>query len=148
MKDGDPVLAEKVQHPFEAKDILYVGLQQPTVDEEAIMQRLGLQYQVQAQSRLAPETIIQWLKHNEFTKVAVHFDLDVLDPNEFRSLYFSEPGTAKHSAEAGKMSLLEVKETMQAIAEQSEIVGLTIAELLPWDAQNLKNLLNGFDIFR
>ena len=46
------------------------------------------------------------------------------------------------------MSLLEVKETMQAIAEQSEIVGLTIAELLPWDAQNLKNLLNGFDIFR
>ncbi|MGM0302961.1 hypothetical protein IGI66_002611 [Enterococcus sp. AZ048] len=148
LKDGDPVLAEKVQHPFEAKDILYVGLQQPTVDEEAIMQRLGLQYQVQAQSRLAPETIIQWLQHNEFTKVAVHFDLDVLDPNEFRSLYFSEPGTAKHSAEAGKMSLLEVKETMQAIAEQSEIVGLTIAELLPWDAQNLKNLLNGFDIFR
>ncbi|WP_314579393.1 arginase family protein [Enterococcus gilvus] len=148
LKDGDPVLAEKVQHPFEAKDILYVGLQQPTVDEEAIMQRLGLQYQVQAQSRLAPEAIIQWLKHNEFTKVAVHFDLDVLDPNEFRSLYFSEPATAKNSAEAGKMSLLEVKETMQAIAEQSEIVGLTIAELLPWDAQNLKNLLNGFDIFR
>lgn len=148
LKDGDPVLAEKVQHPFEAKDILYVGLQQPTVDEEAIMQRLGLQYQVQAQSRLAPETIIQWLKHHGFTKVAVHFDLDVLDPNEFRSLYFSEPGTTKHSAEAGKMSLLEVKETMQAIAEQSEIVGLTIAELLPWDAQNLKNLLNGFDIFR
>lgn len=27
LKDGDPVLAEKVQHPFEAKDILYVGLQ-------------------------------------------------------------------------------------------------------------------------
>jgi arginase len=37
---------------------------------------------------------------------------------------------------------------MEAIAEQSEIVGLTIAELLPWDVQNLKNLLYDFEIFR
>ncbi|MGO3789887.1 MAG: hypothetical protein ACTJG1_00220 [Enterococcus gilvus] len=63
-------------------------------------------------------------------------------------LYFAEPGVTDYSAEAGKMSLLEVKETMEAIAEQSEIVGLTVAELLPWDVRNLKNLLKDFDIFR
>lgn len=148
LKDGDPVLAEKVQHPFAAKDVLYVGLQTPTLDEKVVLERLGLEYQVQDQVRLSPKEIKAWLRKHQFTKVVVHFDLDVLDPNVFRMLYFSEPGVVEYSAEAGKMSLLEVKETMQAIAEQSEIVGLTIAELLPWDVENLKNLLYDFEIFR
>lgn len=148
LKDGDPVLAEKVQHPFAAKDVLYVGLQTPTPDEKVVLERLGLEYQVQDQVRLSPKEIKAWLRKHQFTKVVVHFDLDVLDPNVFRMLYFSEPGVVEYSAEAGKMSLLEVKETMQAIAEQSEIVGLTIAELLPWDVENLKNLLYDFEIFR
>lgn len=148
LNDGDPVLAEKVQHPFAAKDVLYVGLQKPTADEEVILERLGLDYQVQDQERITPAEIKEWLKEQQFTKVVVHFDLDVLDPKEFRMLYFAEPGVTDYSAEAGKMSLLEVKETMEAIAEQSEIVGLTVAELLPWDVSNLKNLLKDFDIFR
>lgn len=148
LKAGDPVLAEKVQHPFAAKDILYVGLQTPTSDEKAILEGLGIDYQVQDQARIAPNEIQAWLRKQQFTKVVIHFDLDVLDPNEFRMFYFSEPGVTEYSAAAGKMSLLEVKETMEAIAEQSEIVGLTIAELLPWDVQNLKNLLYDFEIFR
>ncbi|EOH76794.1 arginase family protein [Enterococcus malodoratus] len=148
LNDGDPVLAEKVQHPFAAKDVLYVGLQKPIADEEVILERLGLDYQVQDQERITPAEIKEWLKEQQFTKVVVHFDLDVLDPKEFRMLYFAEPGVTDYSAEAGKMSLLEVKETMEAIAEQSEIVGLTVAELLPWDVHNLKNLLKDFDIFR
>lgn len=148
LNDGDPVLAEKVQHPFKAKDVLYVGLQEPTAEEKVILERLGIEYQVQDQTRITPEEIKAWLNQHQFTKVVVHFDLDVLDPNEFRMLYFAEPGVTDYSAEAGKMSLSEVKETMQAISEQSEVVGLTIAELLPWDVQNLKNLLSDFDIFR
>ena len=103
---------------------------------------------MQDQARIAPNEIQAWLRKQQFTKVVIHFDLDVLDPNEFRMLYFSVPGVTEYSAAAGKMSLLEVKETMEAIAEQSEIVGLTIAELLPWDVQNLKNLLYDFEIFR
>lgn len=148
LNDGDPVLAAKVQHPFAANDVLYVGLQEPTADEKLILQRLGIDYKVQAQTCLKPDEIKEWLEKNQFTKVVIHFDLDVLDPNEFRSIYFAEPGVTDYSAAAGKMTLQEVKETMAAIAEQSEIVGLTIAELLPWDVQNLKNLLNDFDIFR
>lgn len=148
LNDGDPVLAAKVQHPFVASDVLYVGLQEPSADEKLILQRLGIDYKVQAQACLKPDEIKEWLEKNQFTKVVVHFDLDVLAPNEFRSIYFAEPGVTDYSAAAGKMTLQEVKETMAAIAEQSEIVGLTIAELLPWDVQNLKNLLNDFDIFR
>ena len=148
LNDGDPVLAAKVQHPFAASDVLYVGIQEPSADEKLILQRLGIDYKVQAQACLKPDEIKEWLEKNQFTKVVVHFDLDVLDPNEFRSIYFAEPGVTDYSAAAGKMTLQEVKGTMTAIAEQSEIVGLTIAELLPWDVQNLKNLLNDFDIFR
>ncbi|MGG5318175.1 arginase family protein [Enterococcus sp. AZ072] len=144
---GDPVLAQQVQHPFTAQSVLYVGLQEPTADEKILLEELSLEYKVQTDHRISPEEIQEWLKCQQFDKVVVHFDLDVLDPNEFRSLYFSEPGRASFPSEAGKMTLTEVKDTMAAIAEQSEIVGLTIAELLPWDVQNLQKLFQDFSIF-
>lgn len=144
---GDPLFAEKVQHPFTVNDVLFVGLQEPTADEKVILAELNLPYQVQKEQRLQPEKIQEWIKQNGFTKIVVHFDLDVLDPAVFRSLYFTEPGVNEFPAESGKMNLQEVGQTMAAISQESEIVGLTIAEYLPWDAENLKNLMQSFDIF-
>ncbi|MGX2943558.1 arginase family protein [Enterococcus alishanensis] len=144
---GDQLFAEKVQHPYGIKDILFVGLQEPTADEKVILAELNLPYQVQKEQCLQPEKIREWIKQNNFTKTVVHFDLDVLDPAIFKSLYFTEPGVSEFPSESGKMSLKEVGETMAAIQQESEIVGLTIAEYLPWDAENLKKLLQSFDIF-
>lgn len=144
---GDPVLAQQVQHPFTAQSVLYVGLQEPTADEKVLLDELDLEYQVQTDYRISPAEIQEWLEKHQFDKVAVHFDLDVLNPNEFRSLYFSEPGRETFPSEAGKMTLAEVQAAMTAIAQQSEIVGLTIAELLPWDVQNLQRLFQDFSIF-
>ena len=147
LSQGDPVLAEKVQHPFDAKSILYVGLQQPSPDEKIILDELGIDYQVQIEKMISPTEVKAWLEKNEFSKVVVHFDLDVLDPKEFRMLYFAEPGVEEYGAAGGKMTLAEVKAIMLAIAEQSEVVGLTVAELLPWDVQNLQKLFSDFEIF-
>ncbi|WP_265458817.1 arginase family protein [Enterococcus sp. HY326] len=148
LEDGDPVLAAKVKAPFKSADVLYVGLQEPTSDEKKILADLDLNYQVQKNERLSPEAIQKWLKENHFSKVVVHFDLDVLNPSEFRSLYFTEPGVTEFPSESGQMSLKEVQATFAAISEVSEIVGLTIAEYLPWDAENLQQLLSGISIFQ
>lgn len=145
---GDPVLAKKVQYPYSVKDILYVGLQEPTEAEKIILKELEIDYQIQTTQRITPASIQQWLTTNNFSKVVIHFDLDVLDPNEFRSLYFMEPGVTEFPSKSGKMTLAEVQKTVQSISEQSEIVGLTIAEYLPWDAENLKNFLTEISIFK
>ncbi|GCF95489.1 arginase [Enterococcus florum] len=144
---GDPFLSKKVENPFSVDSVLFVGLQEPTKDEKRVMQELALNYQVQNEVRISPKDIKQWVAERNFSKLVVHFDLDVLDPNTFRSLYFTEPGVKEFPSESGKMSLMEVEETMKAISEASDIVGLTIAEYLPWDAANLKKLMNSFNIF-
>ncbi|MGM0216878.1 arginase family protein [Enterococcus sp. AZ109] len=144
---GDPVLAEKVQHPFDAASVLYVGLQQPSPDEHVLLDEMGMDYQVQTEKMITPDEVKAWLKKNGFTKAVVHFDLDVLDPKEFRMLYFAEPSVEEYGVAGGKMTLDQVKEIILAIAEQSEVVGLTIAELLPWDVKNLQKLFNDFEIF-
>lgn len=144
---GDQALSCEVKNQYTAEEILFVGLQEPSAQEKAELESLKLNYVVQAQERLSVETIQEWLTENQLDKVAIHLDLDVLDPAEFRSLYFAEPGRTDFPSEGGRMSLKELAETMTGIAQSSEIVGLTIAEHLPWDAANLKQLLGQFSIF-
>lgn len=144
---GDAALSSKVRHPFEPKDVLYVGLQTPTDSEQKILADLGIDYQAQMNQQLNVEHITHWIKTNNFKKVVVHLDLDVLDPNQFRMIYFAEPGVDDYGAASGRLSLAQLAEIMSGISATSEVVGLTIAELLPWDVQNLNRLLSGFDIF-
>ena len=144
---GDPNLASLVENPFNPSDVLYVGLQQPTEDEIALLKEMNLNYQVQSESPLSIKEIQAWIEQNDFDYVAIHLDLDVLDPNEFRMTYFAEPLVEEYGAVAGKMTLKELGQVMAGISAVSEVVGLTIAELLPWDVQNLQQLLSSFDIF-
>ncbi len=144
---GDPELAKIVESPFHPNSILYVGIQQPNEAEVALLEELKLAYTIQQTKRLTVEEIQQWIQRNGFSKLAIHLDLDVLDPNIFRSLYFSEPGVTEFPAASGKMTLTELLTITKSLSDKSEIVGLTIAEYLPWDAINLKNILAQLDIF-
>ena len=67
---------------------------------------------------------LRWLRDDETIAgpVHIHFDLDVLDPREFPFLAYPEP-TGMPIAKA--ISLLE------RLAQQSNIVGLTITEFAP-----------------
>lgn len=142
---GDSELASLVKNPFTSSSVLYVGLQQPNKNEILLLEDMNLNYKIQAEKPLTINEIKTWIKENNFEYVAIH--LDVLDPNEFRMIYFAEPLIENFGAVGGKMSLQQLSETMAGISKTSEIVGLTIAELLPWDVKNLKELLAKFDIF-
>ncbi|MHA7768537.1 arginase family protein [Bacillus atrophaeus] len=144
---GDPELSKRVEFPFNSGQFLYVGLQKPLDLEVKLLEELNLNYTVQDKSNLKSEDIQKWIKKNGFTKIAVHFDLDVLDPNFFRSLYFSEPGVAEFPSECGKMTLKELLHILKGIFKENDVVGFTVAEFLPWDSINLKNLLAELDIF-
>lgn len=79
-----------------------------------------------------------------FERVAIHLDLDldVLDPAVFRSLLFANPAVEEHiEAEHGKVRMQDVGRTLKNIAAQAEVVGMSFAEHMPWDALYLKNML-------
>ncbi|MBN7742861.1 arginase family protein [Bacillus velezensis] len=145
---GDAELSKSVEHPFDSDQFLYVGLQKPLDLEVKLLEELNLNYTVQDKNNLKSEDIQKWIKKNGFTKIAVHFDLDVLDPNFFRSLYFSEPGVTEFPSESGKMTLKESLNILKGVFKENDVIGFSIAEFLPWDSINLKNLLAELDIFK
>ncbi|MDM8101659.1 arginase family protein [Oceanobacillus oncorhynchi] len=145
---GDPELSKDVEYPFDSNSFLYVGMQEPNDLEVKVLEDLNLKYTVQDKKILKFEEIQKWIKENGFTKIAVHLDLDVLDPTLFRSLYFSEPGVTEFPSESGKMTPGELVNILKGIFEENEIVGFTIAEFLPWDSINLKNIFSELDIFK
>ncbi|WP_397442579.1 hypothetical protein [Polaromonas sp. UC242_47] len=76
--------------------------------------------------------------------LAIHLDLDVLDPSMFRSLLFAKPnvpaGTFDGVAQ-GELSIEQVVRTLADVAQMADVVGLGVAEHLPWEALALQGML-------
>lgn len=85
-------------------------------------------------------------KKNDY--LVVHFDLDVLSPEDFRSIYPAEPYLKSFDAAVGEMTLEEITNLLLEVSKKAEIVGLTIAEHLPWDAFRLRNSLAILSLFK
>ncbi|WP_432646316.1 arginase family protein [Mitsuokella sp.] len=145
---GDPVLHAEVEHPLRPAQILYAGLQPLLASEAQELHRLGVTYTVQEHGMLPTDAILTWLKQHHFSKVAVHWDIDVLSPDDFHAQYFAEPDVPMFAGSShGISTIREMSEKLQAIQQAADIVGLTIAEYLPWDAIRLQQTMQGLDIF-
>ncbi|MBP6889952.1 MAG: arginase family protein [Veillonella sp.] len=149
LKQGDADVQQTVDHPFQPKDVLYVGLQ-PLLDSEVDrLGELGVNYEVQTEALLSSDRIQQWVKEGGYTKVAIHWDLDVLNPKTFHSLYFNEPGIPMYDgASCGRFELEDVTASLKAIQGMADVVGFTVAEYLPWDAIRLHNALAELKLFQ
>lgn len=146
---GDKEISQLVENPFQPKSFLFVGLQELHDYEKKHLDSLGFHYHIQNNNDiLSPEEVEKWIKENNFSKTVIHLDLDVLSPNEFRDNYFAEPNVSDFPAAAGNMTLNQLAEILKMVSDSSDIVGLTIAEYLPWDAINLKNTLSVLDILK
>lgn len=95
------------------------------------------------------ETVMKWIEETGIEYLAVHWDLDVLSEQDFRSIYPAEPHTdvKDFPAAVGRMKLKEVGRILNDVEKKVEIVGLSIAEHLPWDAFNLRSVMRSLDIF-
>ena len=92
--------------------------------------------------------VLEWIERNQIKHVAVHLDLDVLDPKLFRSLLFANPDGTVVNAPQGEMTFDQLSRLFIDISKKTEIVGLGIAEHLPWDVINLKKFLESISIFK
>ena len=131
---GDEKIVSVLPARFEPSKILLVGLHDWERDEIKERQK---QYGIK---HLAPEDVAEnsdavkdWLKTCGASKVVVHFDMDVLDPTEIIAAVGTIPGGMKISG---------VVRVINDIAEEKEIVGLTIAEPMPRTAIRIKNMLS------
>ena len=147
---GAPAFDELLSHPVAPAKTLLAGLiaaELRPVDQQVNTLKLA---------HLTPEDLVQrpkkltaWLQQNRVKHVAVHWDLDVLSPQDFHSILPAEPGLdlTKFGAAIGTMTLAAVTQFLKQVSQQSDLVGLSIAEHMPWDALRLRQTLQQLTIF-
>ena len=129
---------------FQPNEILYVGLQGLHSYQERFLNDLGVTYQVQEQTFLSDDEIRDFMKR--FDHILLHFDIDALDERFFHSTYFANPKLVGDGAGGGKMTMETLSHVLKLITENSDVVGFTVAEYLPFDEHRLHNVFKGITL--
>lgn len=141
---GDPDFIELVKLPVDPRNVMYAGMDEMSDVEQDIVGRLGLKSAKPADLAVSSRPVLDWLKETGIRHLAIHLDLDVLDPSQFRALLFANPQDAPGAWESvpqGKMSLSAVARLLNEVAAEVDVVAIGITEHLPWDAIALKAML-------
>lgn len=142
--EGDADFVQAVKQPIKPQNVMFAGLQ-PTSDQETgVLTRLQLRSASPTALADTSEPVLQWLADIGAKHLAVHFDLDVLNPQLFRSVLFANPAAPANAFEGiaqGSMTMNQIVRLLTDVAGVVDVVGLGITEHLPWDALALKQML-------
>ena len=130
---------------FNANDILYIGLQPIHDYQEKYLLEMGVNYKIQDKSFVSNDEIRDFI--HKFDHVLIHFDIDVLDEHYFHSTYFANPELVGDGSGGGKMKIDTLTEILQLITDQSDVVGFTVAEYLPFDEHKLHKMFSSLQLF-
>lgn len=142
---GDAALSDLRKSPaFNPKDLLYIGLQDVHDYQRNFLDDMGVGYKIQTEEFVTDQEIRAFA--GRFDHILVHFDIDVLDERFFHDTYFANPDLVGDGSGGGKMTLEKLSEILQTIQNCSDIVGFTIAEYLPFEAERLHKMFSNLKI--
>jgi arginase len=142
--EGDPDFVKAVNRPLDPSRVMYAGLKETLPVESDFIARTGLRHASPVDLVTDSRPVLEWLKEIDAQHVAIHFDLDVLDPTQFRSLLFSNPAAPEGAFDGiaqGSMTIPQVVRLINDVSNVVDIVGLGITEHLPWDALVMRDML-------
>ena len=143
---GASQLKAQMKNPiFKPDELLYVGLQPLHDYQEKFLKDVGVNFKIQDKEFLKDEEIMAFFKR--FEHILIHLDIDVLDEHFFHSTYFANPNLVGDGAHGGKMKMEKLKEILKLITNNSNVVGFTIAEYLPFDEHNLHKMFSEIKLF-
>lgn len=146
MGSGPDVLSGMMRNKkFKADEILYIGLQKLHDYQKKVLNDMGVNYKIQTDEFISHDEIKKFTKN--FEHILIHFDIDVLDEHFFHSTYFANQALVGDGSGGGRMTMEELYEILKLITKNSDIVGFTIAEYLPFDEYRLHNMLSTISIF-
>jgi arginase len=145
MGNGDEDFTQAVTRPLKPENVLFVGLHDPTEWEAGEITRLGLKNIGPAElEQNGSQPVLDWFKSTGAKHLAIHFDLDVLDPKLFHALLFADPNVPENTFAGiaqGELTMAQVVQILENVSHIANIIGLGITEHLPWDALALKKML-------
>ena len=139
MGNVDKYISSILPSRISADKILFVGLRDWERDEiKKRQEEYGIVHFAPEDTSSSSELIIEWIKKTNTSKVLIHFDLDVLEPNEIIAAVGVSPNG---------MKINEAVRIINDISKEKEIVGFTIAEHMPRIEIMLKNMMANLDLF-
>jgi len=148
---GDEDLVAHVATRLNPSKIMIAGIHDPLTYEAEYLVRHNIATIDPEQVKHDRKEVMAWIEREGIEYLAIHIDLDVLDPSLFRSVLFAQPGRGKHDfgdVAEGKLTIEDVLNLIAQVTSKTEPVGLTIAEHLPWDMLNLKNMLSALPLMK
>ncbi|OZG68948.1 arginase family protein [Bifidobacterium eulemuris] len=143
---GDPALSDLMRGPkFQPDEVLYVGLQGLHDYQQRFLDDVGVDYTVQTEEFVSNDEIRSFMER--FDHILLHLDIDVLDEHLFHSTYFANPELVGDGSGGGKMTMEQLSDILHCITTQSDVVGLTIAEYLPFDEYKLHQMFSTIPLF-
>ena len=137
---GDKQIVSELPARIDPSKILFIGLRDWERDEIKERQKgYGIKHLTSEDVRENSDAIREWLKSCGASKIVVHFDMDVLDPAEIIAAVGVVPNG---------MKIAEVVRVINDIAQEKEIVGLTVAEPMPRTAIRIKEMLNQLPLLK
>lgn len=140
----------RTENIYKPEKILLAGLIEDRLREMDMMcKKLDIRIASPEALEESSQAVLEWINETGVKYVAVHWDLDVLSPEDFRCIYPAEPYTDANEfpAAVGRMTLKGISRLLKDVSGEAEIVGLSITEHLPWDAINLRAALSSISIF-
>ena len=134
----------EVDRPIKPSQVMYAGLDAWTPVEDDVISELGLRHAGADALASSSAPVLAWLAGEGITHVAVHFDIDVLDPKTFSPILFNDPDApagAWAGVPRGRLAPNQVVRLLHDVAAACNIVGLAIAEYMPWEAIATRKLL-------
>ena len=144
MGEGDSELTQFVSTPIKANKIMYAGVNNESEFEAQFLKNHNMRVCRPEEIKTEITTIQEWVEAENIKVLAIHLDLDVLSIENFGSLLFTNPNVPKDAYEGiaqGQITMDDVVKVINVASANTTVVGLGIAEHLPWDSLNLKNML-------
>ena len=143
---GASQLSSQMKNPkFKPDELLYIGLQPLHNYQEKFLKDIGVNFKIQDKEFVNDEEIKAFFKR--FDHILIHLDIDVLDEHFFHSTYFANSSLVGDGASGGKMRMEKLGEILKLITDNSDVVGFTIAEYLPFDEHNLHKMFSKIKLF-
>ena len=142
---GDEILSREFKLPAHIKpqNVLFVGLHSNEAHHyNDRREKLGIKAiwgkDIVSDEANSLAKIRAWLKQSGAKKALIHLDLDVLDPKE---LYAAVGDT-------GILSIAQTINAINAVSQNTEVVGFSVAEHLPKVQIKLKELLKNLPLIK
>lgn len=136
---GDSEIMNILPAKVDASKVLIVGLRawEEGIDER--QKELGIKSLTPSEVAGSSDALLEWLKETGVSKVVIHYDLDVLDPDDL---------IAGVGVEPGGMTVNEVIRVINDVVLGYDLIGLTVAEPMPRIAIRIKNMLNRLPLLK